>query len=272
MVALRVPRAVQRHAPGADYAAHPPVLVNSVPKSGTHLLHAVAASLPGVRDYHSFVASVPPVVHRPRTEAAITARLRRIAPGELLRGHLWHSAAAAEQLGRSNVVHLLVIRDPRDVIVSEAHYLAEMAPWHSLHRAFADRPHLGDRVTLAIEGLRSKGARWYPSVAQRLAPYLGWMAAPGVHTFRYEELIGEHRLDAVGRVVTAFASASEAPLDLEAVAARAAAAVDERRPHTFRKGGAGGWRSVFTPEHKDLFKLRAGDLLVALGYEEDDLW
>lgn len=272
MAALRLPRAVHRRAPGADYASNPPVLVNSVPKSGTHLLHAVAASLPGVRDYHSFVASVPSVVHRPRSEAATSARLRAIAPGELLRAHLWHSAVAAEQLRRSNVVHLLTIRDPRDVVVSEAHYLAEMAPWHSLHRSFAERSGVGERITLAIEGLGPHGSRWYPPIGQRLAPYVRWITEPGVHTFRYEDLIGERRLDAVRRVVAAFAAASAAPVDIDAIAARAATGIDERRPHTFRKGGAGGWRSAFTPEHKDLFKLRAGDLLVRLGYEQDDGW
>jgi sulfotransferase 6B1 len=272
MAVLRVPRALHRYRCAGDYAASPPVLVNSVPKSGTHLLHAVAAVLPGVRDYHSFVASVPPVVHRPRSEAATRARLRRIAPGELLRAHLWHSDEAAEDLERLNVVHLLIIRDPRDVLVSEAHYLAEMAPWHSLHRAFADRPDLPERVRLAIEGLDTGQQPWYPPVALRLEPYVRWIAQPRVHTFRYEDLVGERRADAIRGVVAAYAAAAPPGIDVEDVTARAVRAADEGRPHTFRKGGSGGWRSVFTDEHRDLFKRHAGDLLVRLGYEQDDAW
>lgn len=272
MAVLRVPRALHRHSRAYDYADTPPVLVNSVPKSGTHLLHAAAAALPGVRDYHSFVASVPPVVHRPRSEAATRGRLRRIAPGELLRAHLWHSDEAAEDLERLNVVHLLIVRDPRDVIVSEAHYLAEMAPWHALHREFADRADLGARVKLAIEGLDTGRRPWYPPVAARLEPYVAWIARPRVHTFRYEDLIGERRVDAVRGAVAAYAAAAARGVDVEEVTARAVRAADEGRPHTFRKGGAGGWRSVFTAEHRDLFKRHAGDLLVRLGYEQDDAW
>lgn len=272
MAVLQVPRAVQRHTRGSAYATAPPVLVNSIPKSGTHLLHVVAASLPGVRDYHSFVASVPSVVHRPRSEAATRARLDRIAPGELLRAHLWHSAAAAGQLRRMNVVHLLIVRDPRDVVVSEAHYLAEMAPWHGLHRAFAERGDLSERVRLAIEGLAPTRPRWYPPVGERLAPYVRWTAEPGVHTVRFEDLVGDGRADAVHTAASAYAAASAGAVDVEAVTRRAVAAMGERRTHTFRQGGAGGWRSVFTAEHRDLFKRYGGALLADLGYETDDRW
>lgn len=272
MAALRVPRAVHRHGGGTSYGGSPPVLVNSIPKSGTHLLHAALAELPGVRDYHSFVASVPSVLHRPRSDAATAARLARIAPGELLRAHLWYSPASADQLRRLNVAHVLIVRDPRDVVVSEAHYLAEMAPWHGLHRAFAARQRIEDRVTLAIDGLGRRRSPWYPPVGERLAPYVRWTVERDVHTVRYEDLIGERRVDAVLAVVAAFAEASAAPVDVEAVTARAVTALDTGRPHTFRKGGAGGWRSVFTDDHRELFKRRAGDLLVELGYEEDDRW
>ncbi len=39
-----------------------------------------------------------------------------------------------------------------------------------------------------------------------------------------------------------------------------------------RKGVAGDWNRVFTEEDKRVFKEIAGDLLVELGYEEDDSW
>lgn len=273
MAALQVPRAVHRRGNTHHYATTPPILVNSIPKGGTHLLHTVAASLPGVRDYHSFVASVPSLVHRPRSAARIRARLNRIAPGEVVRGHLWYSADVSEQLTRLNVVHLLIVRDPRDVVVSEAHYLADMAPWHSLHRAFAERGTLEERVRLAIEGLEPRQSRWwYPPVGQRLAPYVRWMGEPGVRTVRYEDMIGDGRVDAVLDVVVAYAAVSGASVDVDAVSERAVSAIQERRPHTFRQGEAGGWRSVFTGEHRDLFKRHGGRLLVDLGYEADDGW
>jgi hypothetical protein len=40
----------------------------------------------------------------------------------------------------------------------------------------------------------------------------------------------------------------------------------------FRKGVAGDWKNVFTEKNKQEFKAAAGDLLVRMGYEEDNDW
>lgn len=40
----------------------------------------------------------------------------------------------------------------------------------------------------------------------------------------------------------------------------------------FRKGVAGDWRNVFTERDENIFKEKAGDLLVKLGYEKDSGW
>ena len=49
-------------------------------------------------------------------------------------------------------------------------------------------------------------------------------------------------------------------------------AIQPKKSHTFRSGKTGGWKQHFTDEHKDLFKEVAGDLLVRLGYEQDNDW
>ncbi len=40
----------------------------------------------------------------------------------------------------------------------------------------------------------------------------------------------------------------------------------------FRKGIAGDWKNVFTEQDKQDYKAGVGDLLIELGYEEDDNW
>ena len=40
----------------------------------------------------------------------------------------------------------------------------------------------------------------------------------------------------------------------------------------FRKGVAGDWRNVFTEQNRRDFKAAAGNLLIELGYEENDAW
>ena len=41
---------------------------------------------------------------------------------------------------------------------------------------------------------------------------------------------------------------------------------------TFRKGTTQQWREEFTPEVTKLFKERAGDWLIKMGYEKDNDW
>jgi hypothetical protein len=49
-------------------------------------------------------------------------------------------------------------------------------------------------------------------------------------------------------------------------------AIRPKKSHTFRSGKTGGWKQYFMDDHKSLFKDVAGDLLVKLGYEENNNW
>ena len=49
------------------------------------------------------------------------------------------------------------------------------------------------------------------------------------------------------------------------------AGAEDTRSH-YRKGVAGDWINHFTPAHTEAFNERFGDLLVKLGYEQDDDW
>ena len=51
-----------------------------------------------------------------------------------------------------------------------------------------------------------------------------------------------------------------------------AEAIAPKKSGTFRKGQPGNWREHFTPANKALFKEQAGDLLIHLGYEQDNSW
>ena len=47
---------------------------------------------------------------------------------------------------------------------------------------------------------------------------------------------------------------------------------EEESTSFFRKGVAGDWRGVFNERDKQIIKEVTGDLLIELGYEEDDSW
>ena len=169
-VLQRIPRIIARISQTPDELQHrPPIIVNSLPKSGTHLLMQIAGALPGTRFYGSFIAQTPSLTMRERSQDKLNASISAIVPGEYLGAHLYHSTATAAAISERNALHLFIWRDPRDVIVSEAYYLYKMSRWHAMHKAFAaiNDPH--ERMRLAILG---NGSEQYKDASRRIGSYL----------------------------------------------------------------------------------------------------
>lgn len=268
----RLPRTFRRWTASAEAYRHaPPVLANSFPKSGTHLLVQILGILPGMKDWGDFWASQPSFSFREQHPSRMAARINRVAPGEMVSGHLHHSEEAARALKRRNVVHYFIYRDPRDVVVSEAHYLATMNRWHRLHGHFSRLPSHAERVMLSIRGLPGDAVD-YPNVAARFERYLPWIGHPDVCAVNYEDLMSSRREEVLTRMMSFYAGYTDRDLDVPALVRAAQSAIQPGRSHTFRQGGSGGWRRDFDPQLKGAFKDVASNLLIKLGYERSPEW
>lgn len=264
--ARRVPRALARQASDEfDHAHRPPVIVTTVPKSGTHLVQQIVTALPGARDYGTFLATVPSWARRPRSAATEARRIGSLAPGELARAHLHHRPEVVDAVRERGAFVVFVHRDPRDVIVSEAHYLTDSAPWHTLHREFARRPP-SERVDIGIDGLEGHHGI-YPDVGRRFALFEGWLDDADV-VLRFEDLVSDRRYDVVRNLVTTYRRASQIDFDADAVVSGALDAIDPHSSHTFREGRTGAWRDVFTPEQAERVVKVAGPMLDRFGYPQ----
>lgn len=254
-----------------DYRQRPPVLANSFPKSGTHLLVQILGALPGLRDWGNFWASQPSFSFRESKPPSMAARVKRAAPGELVGGHLYFSSEVKRALEERNVAHFFIYRDPRDVVVSEAHYLTHMNRWHRMHGAFKKLPSPEERLLLSINGIEGDGVG-YPNVARRFERFRGWLGDPGVCSMRYEQLVSSEREEVVKRIIDYYCERSGCDADRQRLVEASLAAIDPARSHTFRSGRAGGWRLEFDEGAKSAFKRVAGKLLVDLGYESSLAW
>jgi len=272
---LRVPRWLRRRdARPEQFRAAPPVLANSFPKSGTHLLAQVVAGLPDRANYGEFLASMTSSFRfRKRTPDSTAEAIRGMVPGEIVRGHLIYDPQYAEELGQRNVVHCLIYRDPRDVVVSEAHYLREMNRWHRLHPYFRRAASIDDAITLSITGLvPAVPGLEYPNVAERFAEYQGWLGRDDCLAVRFEDLVSGRQASVVEQIARFYALRTDTVCDIRACVERMLACVAPKKSHTFRSGERAGWRREFTDHHRRLFAELAGDLLVRLGYEQDNSW
>jgi hypothetical protein len=267
---LRAPKATRwLTASRQDHAATPAVLANSFPKSGTHLLAQLVAGLPSRAEFGAFLASMTSSFQfRERTARSVARFIQGMVPGEIVRAHLFYDPQYAERLHAKNVVHYFIYRDPRDVVVSEAHYLREMNRWHRLHHYFRKLGSIEESIRLSITGMDPPvpGIE-YPNIAERFARYRGWLDCENCLAVRYEDLMSESRPTVVHRMARFYAERSTAECDVHACVRMMLACVAPRKSHTFRSGKKGGWQREFTAEHRSIFDEVAGELLVELGYE-----
>ncbi|EEX13548.1 hypothetical protein CSE45_5454 [Citreicella sp. SE45] len=245
--AMQIPRAVARiGASPADYRAAPPIIVNSLPKSGTHMLMQIAQALPGTRYFGSFIAQTPSLTLRMRSPAEIAGRIKRIVPGEVLGTHLYHHPETARALDEVNALHLFIYRDPRDVLLSETHYLTSMSRWHKMHKTFAAIPDGEERLRLAITG---NGTETYPDARERIGAYMGWISDPSCIALSYETLNDPQALPAeIDRITAAFVDRGGRIEDPEAMRRSLIEAIAPEKSHTFNKGGIARWKKEMSPE------------------------
>ncbi|MFN3573963.1 MAG: sulfotransferase domain-containing protein [Phenylobacterium sp.] len=262
--ALQAPRAIARSASSqSNYAQRPPILVNSIPKSGTHMLMQVARAIPNTSYYGSFVARTPSWSRTARSPSTIARLIRKATPGEVIGAHLPYDMETVAALASLNALHIFIYRDPRDVVISEANYLAKMNRWHSMHRVFSRLSSDEERIRTCIEGTSDPQ---FPNVNTRLIGYAPWLSTPGVISVRYEDLYGAKRDQEIMRIVHQYERQSGSSIDQNSLRS-ILNAIDPTRSHTFHSGGIEKWRTLMSEANQQLFRSTASPLLSSLGYQ-----
>jgi len=147
---------------------------------------------------------------------------------------------------------IAIYRDGRDVVVSDKFYSAQ------IHHHWS---------------LEASAERWRSAMQAQLDHAEG----QGIHSLSYESLHAAGH-DEVRKVLGFLGLPSDdRAIDdmLERSSFRATTGRrpgEERQDRFNRKGVVGDWRNHFGEEEKETFKRIAGDILIALGYEQDNDW
>jgi hypothetical protein len=255
-----------------------PVLVASHPRSGTHLMidllrrqfaSCAARVLPGqsFADLYLSLERFQENAHRPITEQRARGIVKR-ARRPTLKTHMLpsfervppaHREFVMGLVGRSDRIYC--VRDGRSVMCSYRIF-------HD-HGATPMSAFLRERV----DGV-SRAARWARHIR-------AWMAEPGVHLMRYEALVrspvesveklgqilGERPLGRQPTLPPPLRTVSESRLSRLLGRSTSTAIVGKPLP-----GEAKKWQELFDESDRRFFHEEAGDLLIELGYEQDDAW
>ena len=252
----------------------PAVLGNAMPKSGSHLIIQVLQGLTGLGP---FVNGGFPPVNRGEDnsklpEKVILANIQRMQPGDIAYGYLKAQEPFISTLTAPGRASVFVYRDPRDMIVSHVFYATQMHKGHWMHRYYTETLHtMEERINAAIQGVDEDGSE-LSDIRTKYLAYTGWLEQSQVLSMRFEDLILE-REAALGRILDYLAWRGFTPqASRDQAVAVLAEAIKPKKSGTYRKGQPGNWREHFTPANKALFKAQAGDLLLSLGYEQNDSW
>lgn len=188
----------------------------------------------------------------------------------------------------AKVIH--IIRDGRDVAVSTMHHIWNQAEDQggtgkitadqlARREAYREDPQKLFKTGKGIfpEGwLGNYAARWGTNVstAVRDGPT---SLGTNYREVKYEDLL-ERPEEEVKRLLEFLGADASEEVTKRCVSAASFEKLSEGRERGqeaasfFRKGIAGDWKNVFTEQDKRDFKAAVGDLLIELGYEEDDDW
>lgn len=247
----------------------PRIIINSLPKSGTNLVsklldlagmkwnrvcfdsRLVFRAKPWTRlwrtlrqiDGDEVMVGIGAPVSVPKR--LIEKSFERLPPNRYIKAHVGYTTAIVRMAEKHGIVPIVVIRDPRDVIVSQVHYVLSMDR-HILHRAFTA---LGNRESCfeaAIHG-GNFGGYFLEDIRTRCLSLDVWLQSPRSIVVRFEDLVGtrggssdEVQLETVTRL---FKSAGLAKTEEEI----SSIAVQLHGPgkRTFRKGTIGeAWKEM----------------------------
>src|SRR5512138_2333043 len=180
-----------------------PILLSiSFPKSGTHLLDQILLGLSKVAPFstrlHSFYAEYDGDTGRKRGENETRGWLDSLRPLDITSAHLFARPEVVRRVASGAFVPYFIYRDPRDVAVSHVFYVTDMEPRHVHHAYYQSLPDFEARLRASILGRPDAGIE-FPNIAERFAPYLGWLEQPAVMKIHFEDLIHD-RAGTLGRI------------------------------------------------------------------------
>lgn len=233
-------------------AAEPRVMIISVPKAGTHLIERAVCLHP--RLYRPLV----PTLHSGNIErfGGLIRLVAKLGPGGVLVSHLHYSRSYYEILKQANVKCIFVVRDPRDIVVSEAFYVAN-------NRRHPYHPHVAglsteEKLRRAIVGDKERG---YLGLGETLQRFSGWLDTD-VFIARYEEFVNRRSRHAALEGLFGYLGLELARNVRQRILNEL---VSDASP-TFRQGNVGGWSEYLRGELYQLLCETAGDMILRYGY------
>ncbi|MDQ6862663.1 MAG: sulfotransferase domain-containing protein, partial [Thermoproteota archaeon] len=247
-----------------------PVFVCTIPKSGTLLLGGILRQIFGKELMYK---SADKYGNRHiTTEVDILSQHR--LENKIYSGHIRYSEKIANLISKYPKVFL--IRDPRDYVVSQAHFMNNFKRESTIERRYRALPSWKLKLSAVIFGMTHKAARLEGVNEFYNVHCIKFLSLPNTFVVKFEDIVGSQSGGNDNRALTTIRSILEfigcTINDAETLADDVYLGSDPAKSSTFRSGKIGSWRQEFNADHVKQFKLVAPGLVSGLGYEKDESW
>jgi len=256
----------------------PRLLVNSFPKSGTHLALLIAVHLVRGTDPmswcgsfrgNSFTLNWFPLGRAIRT-------IKRQYPGTFMLGHMAWRQEFEDALQEMNTCKLFVYRDLRDVAVSQTYHIEHedsTSRKHPNKQVYWDMPSHEDRLIAVIEGIPN-----YPGIFERWQYYKPWLEKDWVLPLYYQDMLDDPKKtaeDVILYMIKRHYRNEMIPpiLAQDGLVESIEKSIENQKRNdlsaSYRKGGS-SWREEFTPRVMEVYerckeKYESGELIKEIG-------
>lgn len=243
----------------------PRVLANSIPKSGTNLLlRALYLMKPLRRKLMRTISG--------EDSAAFIPKISKIGSGEIAAAHLKYDDQIANFISHRKIKHILMVRNLRDIAVSNYLYITYQDKEHRLHTYYADTLRTDDERLMAslagISGTKLEDGVESLPLSEHIRSYSAWIDEPECLLVRFEDLVGargggskEAQTNCLQRIRD-FLNLDINDSSLASISAR----LFDENTRTFNKGQIGAWRDHFKPHHQAYFDEHLTHLMERFEY------
>lgn len=237
----------------------PKVLLNSIPKAGTHLLERALDPFPLIRNSGQKTLMAPKEL-----DNHILQKVLSVKRGQFLNAHLPAHPLLLQKLSESDIKVLFMIRDPRDVAVSRVKYAVNIDRTHKTTKYLAGLKDDNERIEASIRGVPGILLPVH-EIFEQFSP---WLEHRNVMVCRFEDLVGERgggdknkQIQLVKNLII-FLEVEVEEKKIEYIAGK----IFSPKSSTFNKGTIGGWRTIFNTNHQKMFMDTGTEILDIYGY------
>lgn len=239
----------------------PKVVLNSLPKSGTHLLESLFLQLPLMR--HCGKKTLRLELQNPiAPKLKVLSSLKK---GQFLLSHMQFHESVLEVSQTNNLRIIHLVRDPRDVLLSHLNYIEKMDTTQNSHKFISQYQSRFDKLKAMMEGKKDI-LEPFPAVLDKFS---SWSLQKQVLCVKFEDLIGPNgggdgskQLESVKRICE-FISIDLDENKIKEISDK----IYSVKSSTFNKGKIGNWMRVLNEDEKKWINTILSNQIKSYGYE-----